>query len=233
MKYPSIWKLSYISPIFKSGNSADIVNYRPVSIISAISKFFERLIFNHISSRTNHFISDKQHGFTSGRSTLTNLLEYNDFVAKNMTKGSQVDTIFTDMAKAFDRIGHNILLSKLSNFPLDKCVIKLLESFLKGRKQKVCLNGFKSEEIKPNSSVPQGSVLSLLLFALFINDLPINIKSQILMFADDVKIFGKIVDLSDTRRLQNDLNELSEWCRINGLSLNTSKCYVMFLRRRN
>lgn len=84
----------------------------------------------------------------------------------------QVDTIFMDLAKAFDKIDHNILLNKLKRFPLSHCLIKLLGSYLTNRKQFVCVFGEKSEGIIPLSSVPQGSILSPLLFALFINDLP-------------------------------------------------------------
>lgn len=232
MNYPTPWKVSYISPIYKSGDSSNIENYRPVSVISAISKIFERLLFNHIFEKTSHLISNKQHGFITGRSTLTNLLEYNDYVSKNMTRGSQVDTVYTDMAKAFDKIDHNLLLKKLSKFPLSKCLIKLLESFLRERKQIICLYGIRSGEITPNSSVPQGSVLSPLLFALFMNDLPDSIKSEILMFADDVKIFRKIMNLNDARLLQNDINEIAKWCMNNRLSLNTNKCYVMSTTRK-
>lgn len=88
-------------------------------------------------------------------------------------------------------------------------LIKLIESFLKDRVQRVCVHGAKSIEINPISSVPQGLVLSPLLFALFINDLPERIKSKILMFADDVKIFNKISSIDDARKLQNDIVELT------------------------
>lgn len=117
MKYPTRWKLSFVSPIFKSGDKSNIVNYRPISIISAASKILKKLYLT--ISKVKHLITNKQHGFTGGKSTLSNLFEYNDYVVKNMVKGDQVDTVFTDMAKAFDRIYHTILLSKLREFPLD------------------------------------------------------------------------------------------------------------------
>lgn len=230
--YPDRWKTSIISPIHKSGDKSNIENYRPISIISAISKIFERAIHNHISIITKDLISIKQHGFRTGKSTLSNLLEYDDYLVNNMVKGSQVDTIFTDMSKAFDKVSHNILLKKLATFRLNKCLIKLIESFLKNRKQIVCVYGAKSSEIEPTSSVPQGSVLSPLLFSLFINDLPDNILCQILMFADDVKIFNKISNLNDARKLQNDIDQLFNWCRTNGLELNINKCYVMSTTRK-
>lgn len=232
MTFPSKWKHSLISPIFKAGDKANIENYRPISIISAISKIFEKGIYLHIHNQTCNQISDMQHGFTTGKSTLSNLLEYNNYLAKNMVKGNQVDTIFTDMTKAFDRIDHSLLLEKLKRYDLEICLIKLIESFLRNRTQTVCVYGAKSQAINPLSSVPQGSILSPLLFALFINDLPNRISSNLLMYADDVKIFRKITNMHEAQLLQNDINSLKEWCNENKLNLNTSKCYVMSTTRK-
>lgn len=232
MKYPTKWKLSYITPIFKAGDISKVENYRPISILPAISKIFDKLIYEHIRSRVEHLISLKQHGFTRGRSTATNLLEFVDYLTRNIIKGGQIDAIFMDLAKAFDRINHEILLKKLSRFPLDPCIINLLSSYLSDRTQIVCIGGEKSSPINPQSSVPQGSILSPLLFALFINDLPPLIKSNILLFADDVKIFLKINDLRDARQLQMDIETIINWCRINNLELNIRKCQVLSFTRR-
>lgn len=232
MKYPSKWKISHISPIFKSGDKADVKNYRPISVLSAVAKIFDRILHNYLLSKTAHLISVSQHGFTVGKSTITNLLEYVNYIATNMMNGGRVDVIFFDLAKAFDTIIHEILLNKLSTLPIDSCFIVLLESYLANRQQLVCLNGEKSRIIYPKSSVPQGSVLSPLLFALFINDLPPLIKSQKLFFADDIKIFHSIKSINDTVQLQNDANTIFNWCTINKLSINTGKCnYMTFTRK--
>lgn len=84
MIYPDSFKISYITPIHKSGCTDDIENYRPISILSAIAKIFDKLIFQHISSKVAHLVSNTQHGFTSGKSTMTNLIEYTDYIANNM-----------------------------------------------------------------------------------------------------------------------------------------------------
>lgn len=233
MKYPETFKISHITPIHKAGNIDNVENYRPISIISTISKIFDKLLFRHLLSRVSHLISPLQHGFTAGKSTETNLIEYVEYLIENMKNGGQVDSIYMDLAKAFDKIDHNILIRKLHSFPISPCLIQLLKTYLENRKQFVCLYGEKSECITPGSSVPQGSVLSPLLFALFINDLPSNIKSKILLFADDVKLFFRIETIADARQLQCDIDTIVSWCHSNGLSLNASKCFLIsFTRRR-
>lgn len=147
--------------------------------------------------------------------------------------GNQVDAIFMDLAKAFDKINHNILLRKLSDLPLDPSIIVLLQSYLKGRKQFISIHGEKSVCITPNSSVPQGSVLSPLLFALFINDLAPLIKSNILLFADDIKIFNKISSYEDAKILQKDIETIVNWCSENELQLNINKCNAMTFTRKH
>lgn len=118
MKYPDKWKISHISPIFKSGDKADVKNYRPISVLSAMAKIYDRILHNYLLSKTAHLISAAQHGFTAGKSTITNLLEYVNYIATNMMGGGRVDVIFMDLAKAFDKIIHEILLRKLAHCQL-------------------------------------------------------------------------------------------------------------------
>lgn len=231
--YPKKWKISNISPIFKSGEKSQIINYRPISIISAASKIFEKIIFGKLYSTLHHLISPKQHGFMKNKSTVTNLAELNDFIAKNLPGGGQIDIIYTDFAKAFDKVNHKILLRKLRRYNLNNCTINLIASFLSGRTQNVCINGAKSSDIHPFSSVPQGSVLSPLLFAIFINDLPECISCEKLLFADDLKLFTKIETIRDCLKLQKDLIAIKEWCTENKLSLNASKCKILTISRKS
>lgn len=231
--YPSEWKLSFISPIYKNGEKSDVKNYRPVSIISAASKIFEKLIYGKLFNIVGPQISAKQHGFMPKKSTVSNLIELNEYLTNNIPGGGQVDVIYTDFAKAFDKVDHNVLLNKMTKFGIGNCLISLLESFLKHRTQVVCINGMKSSEIHPTSSVPQGSSLSSLLFAMFINDLATKIVCEILLFADDVKIYLKIKSVRDCVRLQKDLIEINQWCIENKLQLNTSKCNVISFSRKS
>lgn len=144
MIYPTEWKISFITPILKSGDISNVVNYRPISILSTISKVFDKIIFKYIQTKTLHLLSPHQHGFTPGKSTITNLLEFSDYITKGMMGGGQIDVVFMDLAKAFDRIDHAILLSKLSHLPIDQGIIKLLLSYLSNRTQIVCVGGEKN-----------------------------------------------------------------------------------------
>lgn len=231
-QFPEQWKLSLLTPLYKNGDKSDILNYRPISIISAISKIFEKIIYLSLLNDVEHLINSHQHGFVRHKSTITNLAEYVNFLSSNIAKGGQIDSIYTDFAKAFDKVNHRVLMNKLDQFPINNCIKSWIYSFLTNRQQIVCVYGSKSNAIRPTSSVPQGCILSPLLFSLFINDLPTNISSSILLFADDCKIFRLIKSIEDCRTLQNDITKLTIWCNENKLLLNANKCSVVSFTRR-
>jgi len=200
-------------PVFKSGDINHVVNYRPVSIISIIPKIFEGTVYKKISPLFNNFITDDQYGFMSGRSTTTNLLTLQHFILNAFKLNSQVDVIYTDFANAFDKIDHSILAKKLYQSGLRGSFFSWQVSFLFGRKQYVKFKNYSSYMYNVTSGVPQGSHLAPLLFNTYINDIS-NINSNILLFADDAKIFRFVKTLLDTKLLQDDLNNISNWCVI-------------------
>lgn len=144
--------MSFISPIFKSGNRSKVENYRPISILCSISKVFERIVFNRLYTHIKECISLSQHGFVSGRSTLTNLLEYVHTVVDSLANGGQVDTIFTDFSKAFDQVSHNLLLQDLENFGVNGFILQWFRSYLIGRCQYVMIGSTKSTANFRNST---------------------------------------------------------------------------------
>ena len=127
---------------------------------------------------------------------------------------------------------HNILIQKLNSFGLSELLIKLISSYLNNRKLYVVFEGFKSKSFVATSGVPQGSNLGPLLFNLFINDLVASLKTQNLLFADDLKLFYNISDVKDCELLQLDLNVIQFWCCRNSLGLNISKCKVCSFTRK-
>ncbi|CAG9120806.1 unnamed protein product [Plutella xylostella] len=110
---PSRWKAAFISPIHKKGSKDCVEHYRPISKLCLLSKILERIIYTQLYSALKHTFSPAQHGFLKQRSTVSNLLIFSDFVTSNMDNGDQVDAIYTDYSKAFDRIDHCLLLNKL------------------------------------------------------------------------------------------------------------------------
>jgi len=178
-KFPSKWKMSYVSPIFKDGNKSDISNYRPISILCAISKVFEKLVFNELFDQVKHRIHKSQHGFFSKRSTQSNLMEYVSMIAHEIVDGGQVDSVYTDFSKAFDKVNHHLLIRKLMGFGLNDNVVLWLSSYLRDRSQFVVIGNSRSNRIDSTSGVPQGSIIGPLLFIIFINDLLSSLSSRL------------------------------------------------------
>lgn len=231
--FPSGWKISHVTPINKGNDVSNIFNYRSISLISIIPKIFESLVSKKIHPVLAPVINNDQHGFIKGKSTTTNLLIFQKFIFDAFVSGCQVDVIYTDFSKAFDKVTHSILSEKLHSIGIRDPILSWLISYVTNRKQIVKVKNFISEPFNIPSGVPQGSHLAPLLFILFINDIHFN-DSQKLLFADDLKLFRLIKSTSDSILLQNDLNRLSVWCKNNKLLLNVDKCKVMtFSRSRN
>lgn len=177
-------------------------------------------------------INPNQHGFVSGRSTTTNLAVFSNFCINEFVSGVQVDTIYTDFSKAFDRVRHDILLFKLYKFGFHSKVLNWLRSYLCNRVCTVCVDGCYSSSYFPTSGVPQGSILGPLLFNIFVNDIGMCLKnSKYLMYADDLKIFKSIRTLNDVALLQEDLDRIAIWSKVNELPFNTNKCFKMTFHR--
>lgn len=227
-EFLSEWKISFISPIFKSGSRNEVTNYRPICKISVIPKLFEKIIYNKLVFLLKEVISPLQHGFISGRSTTTNLTIFSNYVLGILEKGLQCDVVYTDFSKAFDKVNHSLLVSKLKNLGFHSNLLRWFESYLVGRVQYVRINNILSDPVEATSGVPQGSHLGPILFLIFINDIPSLLKNCFcLMYADDLKLFLSIRTISDCIHLQNDLSKLNAWCVINDLHLNVSKCQSM------
>lgn len=230
--FPDIWKHSYISPIFKSGDRHNAKNYRPISKLSCFAKIFEMAMMEVLNFHFKNIIIPEQHGFSKGKSTLTNLLTFTDYIYDSFHKHKQVDTINTDFAKAFDRVLHSILLNKLFNCGIHGSLLRWLESYITNRLLTVVVNGYNSNSFVPPSGVPQGSHIGPLLFLCYINDISSFIKfCKFLLFADDLKLYLCINSLEDCLHLQEDINNLLQYCHNNHLTLNINKCSVMSFYR--
>lgn len=223
--FPDVWKIAHLTPVFKKGSKNDVENYRPISILSTLSKLFERLVYNEIYPTLHKAILQEQHGFVQQRSTYTNLLIFVGYVFENMDSRLQTDAVYTDFQKAFDKVDHELLLRKIAFNGIRGNLLRWFSSYITNRTQKVAINGFQSELISVTSGVPQGSILGPLLFTLFINDISVCFKhSNFLLYADDLKVYKTIKSIDDCLMLQSDLDRLSSYCTLNKLSLSLAKC---------
>lgn len=230
---PEIWKKAFITPVHKKGQRTEVSNYRPISKLSIIGKVFERIIYDQVYAAIKNSLNSKQHGFCKGRSTVSNLVLLNDFLTDSMDNGMQVDVVYTDYSKAFDRISHSLLLNKLFTIGIRGDLLRWFTSYLNNRSQAVVINNYVSSWVHIPSGVPQGSLLGPLLFNIFVNDIDKCLKnSHLLCFADDMKIFSVIESSDDVKALQSDLDRLSNYCTNNRLDLNPSKCSVITFTRK-
>ena len=231
---PSDWKLANVVPVRKKGAEDHVENYRPISLLPIVSKVFEHCVLNSIRFHLYQVISPKQHGFCTGRSCVTNLLEALDHIGSLLDSGSQVDTIYLDMSKAFDKVSHRRLIHKLIQAGFGGNLLNWFCSYLSSRRQRVTVLGATSEDLPVTSVLPQGSILGPALFLLYVNDFPeiISSSSRVLMFADDTKIFREIKTLGDASSLQEDLGKLATWSQSSGLLFNEAKCKAQHITRK-
>lgn len=233
-QFPDKWKVSKIVPIHKSGRKEMVCNYRPISIISTMAKVFESLVFVYIYNNIKHMLHKQQHGFVSQRSTTTNLLLHVSLLCDSVDMGNQVDVVYTDFSKAFDKVNHKILVKKLSLYGISNPLLAWCESYLSGRFSTVVIDGHQSKMFSNCSGVPQGSNLGPLFFNIFINDIIAIFKcSTVSLFADDLKLARVVRGRDDQYLLQGDIDRLTEWCRRNRMYLNIEKCYhIKFTRKK-
>lgn len=233
--FPQLWKSTFVFPLFKSNNKSDICNYRPICCFCCLGKIFESIIADCLLLNFKNVISQQQHGFYPGRSTETNLLLFTNFTVNCIENGGQVDTVYTDFRKAFDRVNHKLLIEKLHYYGIIGNLLLWLESYLTNRTQIVKIGSFSSYEIEVTSGVPQGSHLGPILFSLFINDISTSIQfCKYLLFADDLKLYINIKTDQDCVKLQQDINSLVNWCLLQNMELNYNKCKVItFHRKKN
>ncbi|GBL78927.1 putative RNA-directed DNA polymerase from transposon BS [Araneus ventricosus] len=232
--FPYVWKQTRIIPVFKKGDAQDCKNYRPIAILSPMSKIFESIIHKRLFHQVKNLISPSQHGFIPKRSTTTNLFCLTNKIISSFQIGSQLDVIYTDFSKAFDSIDFGILLNKLHGLGFHVNLTDWLHSYLCNRSLYVYFNNAVSREFSGTSGVPQGSNLGPLLFILFINDLTSVFKySECLLFADDLKLFSSMNSNLDAVLLQSDLDCLFKWCTVNKLHLNIEKCSILSYTRKS
>ena len=246
--YPSCWKLALVQPVLKKGDPSQPSNYRPIAINSILSKVFESIINKKIWKHLNssNLVSDRQYGFRKERSTGDLLSLLSDSWSSALQNHGESFAVALDISKAFDRVWHKALISKLPSFGIYPSLCNLFSDFLSDRHIAAVVDGHRSSFKAVNSGVPQGSVLSPTLFLLFINDLLNVTSSPIHSYADDSTLHYSfqfksvpsqeqltIARAEAMERLTSDLSRISVWGVENLVIFNASKTQFLHLSTRH
>lgn len=201
-------------------------------MLSVPGKMLEAIITKELFFSLKNHISAEQHGFFQGRSVITNLIPFVQYTLDSMDSRNQVDAVYADFSKAFDKVHHKTLLIKLENLGIHGDLLRWIKSYITNRSQCIKINGCMSKYVNITSGIPQGSHLGPLLFSLFINDITdCFLHTKFSLYADDLKIYKKITCLNDCIDLQSDLDRLINYCHCNRLFLNINKCYHISFTR--
>ena len=224
---PTEWKIAKITPVHKGGATDDNNNYRPISVLSSLSKILEKAVHKQLSDylENNDILSENQFGYRKRRSTELATILLTDNIRKAVDKGNLVGALYIDLSKAFDTLNHSILLEKLKSVGIRGSARNWFSDYLFNREQFCIVEKCKSKPMKITCGVPQGSILGPLLFLIYFNDFEKCLKyAHCLNFADDTVVYveGKNKE-SIEYQLNEDLKLISTYFQINQLVINLNK----------
>ena len=229
--FPNNLKKSDVTPAFKADDSTYKKNFRPISVLSTLSKIFERLLYSQMLPFIKPKLSNLLCGFREGYSTHHALLRLVERCKKLLDDKGVIRMVLTDLSKAYDYLPYDLLVAKLHAYGFGLSSLQMIYSYLTSRKQHVKIKSTYSSWLDINSGVPQGSVLGPLLFNIFINDIFHAIEaSEICNFAENNTIYALSHDVeSMIAKLEIDLYDALKWFDSNFMVGNPTKFQVMFL----
>ena len=237
--FPEEMKIAKVTPLHKKKDKTVVENYRPISVLSIVSKILEKAVCVQIEKyfKENDIIYEYQSGFRHDYSTETCLIHLTDYLRTNISKGQFVGMVLLDLQKAFDTVNHGILLKKLQIMGFNQATLEWFRSYLSNRHQVVAIRDIRSKVMPITCGVPQGSILGPILFSTYINDMSICIKAdcKLLLYADDSVLLcsnpnPKFVE----EKLSEQLSTCVDWMTDNRLSLHLGKTEsILFCSERN
>lgn len=235
--FPAAWKKAYVIPLPKTNNPTYLSEYRPISILPVLSKVLENLVYDQLSSYLfkNKLLTPFQSGFRTAHSTVTALLKVTEDIRLAKDRKQLCILTLLDFSSAFNSIDFDILLGILDSLNISPLVIAWFNSYLVGRMQCVRSDETSSDWCGLVAGVPQGGVLSPLLFSIFINSLAGRFSSYFHLYADDLQLYSffDICDIGTAIDLINhDLVNISRWANAYGLLVNPTKSQVIIIGSR-
>ena len=221
-----------VQNIFKEGSKTDFGNYRPISLLSSISKFFDKLMYNRIMEflNFNGILHEMLYGFRQGRSCEHALLKAKQVLLDSFSRQQVSLLLLIDFSKAFDMVEHSILLKKLEHYGIRGKASQWINSYLHNRMQFVSIDGTDSETRHMQYGLPQESILGPLLLIIYIKDIPnVSQIAKFILYVDNVS------NITEVNAQLRDLCKIHlKWVDSNGLCLNLKKTkYMIFSRARN
>ena len=234
-KFPKLWRKSRVIAILKPGKDSSLPkNYRPISLLCHTYKLFERMLLNRLNLITEDAIIQEQSGFRSGKSCTSQLLNLTQHIEDGFEKSAITGTVFVDLSAAYDTVNHKLLLNKLYDLTRDAKFTTLVRDMLSNRRFIVDLNGQKSRWRKQTNGLPQGSVLSPVLFNIYTNDQPIHPETRSFIYADDLCIAAQNSTFESIESTLSDaLEHLDQYYKENHLRTNPDKTQTCSFHLRN
>lgn len=233
--FPSLWKNSHLVPISKKLSSADFNNFRPISIVPFLSKILERVVYKQWATflDNNKLLNPWQSGFKTSHSTTTALVKITDDIRNAIDKKKLTLLVLLDFSNAFNCVDHDILMAIMRSLHMSPTAAQWFDSYLRGRRQRISFNNLTSEWCSVTAGIPQGCVLSPLLFSIYINSLVEVITHSLFhLYADDLQLYSHFdhSEVNDAvRKINSDLDAIHIRSQNMGLLVNPVKTQVIIL----
>lgn len=231
--FPNGFKTAKVVPIFKKGNTQEVNNYRPISLISTMSKVLEKLVYDRLLKHLNKhsILIPEQYGFREHLSTSHAILHFLKGVHSLLENRKPAVGVFCDLSKAFDRVDHEILCDRLEDYGVRGIPLAWFRSYLADRQQFVEVSGFRSNLLPLKFGIPQGSILGPLLYITYVNKIVHHVQSAVTtLYADDTTLLFGESNCNLQSIISNSMSTFQNWLSNNNLILNAQKsCLIQFL----
>lgn len=236
-QFPNALKMAKVIPVHKSGLKSLMSNFRPISLLTTLSKLLEKSVKYQLTNylESHDIIIKEQYGFRKNKNTSHALFDITKLISTEYGKKNKILITFLDLAKAFDTVERHKLIQKLKFCGIIGTALRWFVTYFEGRSQKVYVNGVESNVNSVDYGVVQGSTLGPLLFLIYVNNITkLSLKSRIFLFADDTAVVSMGCTWDEVySRATEDLAKVKTWFDHNTLTVNIDKTKCLPIYARN